>query len=106
MKKILLLSVILFPVMSHALSIADSTAMVGYGTQVSTGDFLVVSSGYGPKMAQEILADTQEYESSGDMSILLDALIKARLNADSSLSENDALDLVVDDASKVLNITK
>lgn len=101
MKKILLLSLILFPVFSHAFSSANSTAFVGYQTQLSTGDFLVISSGWGPKMAQEALADTQDYLENGNLSILLDTLIKQKQSNDSSLSREEALDLVIEDAKNI-----
>lgn len=103
MKKMLLISVILFPVISHAFSSANSTAYAGYQTQLSTAGFLVVSSGYGPKMAQETLADTQEYLENGTLSILLGTLIQQKQASDSSLSTAEALDLVIEDAKNVID---
>jgi hypothetical protein len=85
--------------MSHAFSAAESL----YQTQLTTGDILVVSSGYGPKMAQVVLADTQEYLLNGNVSILLDSMIKEKQSNDADLSVKEALDLVIEDANNVIN---
>jgi hypothetical protein len=95
MKKTILAILLLLPVISHAIGPSVSTGMELYTSEgLSTkGDF---------KEASQVIADSQEYIVSGNISILLSTKLHDKTSLDNSLSLEEALDLIVLEANTII----
>jgi len=101
MKTILTLIVLASSVNVFAYSV---TYELGLTSQVTTLIVGVVTSGKSVrKEAGQVLKDSQEYIASGKLSVFLQAKINDKISQDESLTIDEALEIMVDEAQVVLD---